>query len=179
MPRWNKPEDLPAILMHMTMAIFDKLGGTERKRFLGAYDISRHQLVSFGYLKKGSETGPITNVVLTSRGHTKNRPHRSEGAMKKKRFLKLYERYQAAIEAQENTKVGDVPQELPKKPKKTAGPAKKTSKKSARKPTRKLSPPVSPLKPKGRKAKVVKAKSPKLAKAHKPTSGAKRAKRSK
>lgn len=88
-----EPEQLPPLVTHMTMAIFWKLHGSERHKFLGAFEVARAQLVRWGYLTGGSFPGPVEGIKLTAKGRKKNRPHTSEGAVKTVVFAALYRRW--------------------------------------------------------------------------------------
>lgn len=162
MPRWNKPEDLPDLVKHMTLAIFNKIPGTEKKRFLVALEITRSQLVTFGHLKSGAERGPISDIVMTEKGRSYNRRHRAEGPKKGKEFVKLYNRYQKAVDAANTIDEEDVPKKPAKKQNRSAGakPAKKAAKKVTKRTTKRPTKAVT-KKPIARKAKIKKAKVPK------------------
>lgn len=88
-----EPEELPPLLTHMTMAIFWKLHGSERHKFLGAFEVARAQLVRWGYLTSASFPGPVERIKLTAKGRKKNRRHLSEGAVKVVVFGALYRRW--------------------------------------------------------------------------------------
>ena len=88
-----EPEQLPPLLTHMTMAIFWKLGGSERHKFLGAFEVARAQLTRWGYLTSASFPGPVDKIKLTAKGRKKNSAHMSEGAVKTVVFAALYRRW--------------------------------------------------------------------------------------
>ena len=89
---------LPALLRHMTMAIFENLSGSQRKRFLSAFEISRSRLTEWGYLTPPSKSGPLEGITLTSKGIKQNRKHLNEGRKKNMAFEQYYEAYRADIE---------------------------------------------------------------------------------
>lgn len=88
-----EPEELPPLVTHMTIAIFWKLHGSERHKFLGAFEVARAQLVRWGYLTSSSFPGPVEKIKLTAKGRKKDRPHKSEGAIKTVVFAALYRRW--------------------------------------------------------------------------------------
>lgn len=89
---------LPALLRHMTLAIFENLSGNERKKFLEAFGISRRRLVEWKYLTPPSKNGPLDRISLTSKGIKQNKKHQNEGVRKNLIFEKYYEKYRADIE---------------------------------------------------------------------------------
>jgi hypothetical protein len=96
-------ERLPALLRHMVIAIFAKLPGDQRKRFIGAMNIARARLVELRYLTPPSLDGPLERIQLTSAGSKKNLKHISEGRNKNNEFKKLYDKYRADLEVQKST----------------------------------------------------------------------------
>ena len=71
--------DVPALVKHTTMAIYEKIKGQpEKERAVSAWNIARARLVEYGYLTKGSESAKSTGVRLTSKGILRNRKHRLE-----------------------------------------------------------------------------------------------------
>jgi hypothetical protein len=93
---------LPALLKHMTLAIFKKKKGQEKQRFLEAFEIARHQLVQYGYLTAVSKSGPLKMIKLTGKGIKKSAEHDRESAAKERAFAQLYEQYRASLEVQES-----------------------------------------------------------------------------
>lgn len=63
------PQNIPAILKHMTVAIFKSsyVPGTGSVKFLNAFNVARANLSRYGYLS-GGEEGPISNIGLTGAG---------------------------------------------------------------------------------------------------------------
>ena len=92
-----KRNRVPNIVKHCTLAIYNgksKIdGGTKRERFISAWNIARARLVEYGFLAKGSESGPHGVIRLTSKGRQRNQEHKSEQGVgiKSKQFDKLFE----------------------------------------------------------------------------------------
>ena len=97
--------DVPVFVKHVALAIYkDGYGhGSVEDRFYQAFDAARWKGVEWGYLREGSQYGPPENIKLTARGRGKETYHRreSDGAIKNKQFIALYERIEAAVEEPE------------------------------------------------------------------------------
>lgn len=108
MPRseWN-PDNLPAILKCMTLAIFRKNTGRESKRFTDALAAARSTLVKIKFATPASKEGPLSEFRLTAAGMKKNRTHQSDRA-KHIQFNKLFDRYRAYIEMDELQDEGEL-----------------------------------------------------------------------
>lgn len=73
---------LPSLVKHMTVAIYRAKrvrGATWEERYYNSWVIARTRLVEYGYLKPGSESGPVTNVIATAKGAGKSRVHNNDG----------------------------------------------------------------------------------------------------
>jgi hypothetical protein len=92
------PDQLPRLLTHMVVAVFKKMRGGERAKFISAMKISRARLVELRYLTPPSLEGPLDRIHLTSAGSEKNRPHMTESRAKQVEFNKLYAKYRADLE---------------------------------------------------------------------------------
>jgi len=93
---------LPVMLRHMVVAVFAKLPGAERKRFIGAMNIARARLVELRYLTPPSLDGPLERIQLTSAGSKVNKKPRTSTRTKDMAFEKLYEKYRADLEVQKS-----------------------------------------------------------------------------
>ena len=87
---------VPILVKHMTVAIYKKGGidgSTKKDRFRSAWNIARARLTEYGFLAKGSEDGPASNIRLTGKGLQRESQHRNErgGAAKNTMFDLLYE----------------------------------------------------------------------------------------
>lgn len=72
---------VPLLVKHMTMAILKKggiEGGTQKERFISAWNIARFRLTQYGMLTSGSDKGPASNISLTGRGAKREVEHRRE-----------------------------------------------------------------------------------------------------
>lgn len=91
---------IPALVKHTVLAIY-KEGGLHypwRERFRRAMDIARSRLVEYGYLREGSQEGPVENIVLTAKGMRQDFQHRHEhdGHRKNRTFDRYYEHIEIA-----------------------------------------------------------------------------------
>ena len=94
---------LPELLRHMVVAVFAKLPGSSRKRFIGAMNIARARLVELHYLTPPSLDGPLERIQLTAPGSKMNMKHKKEGRSKNAAFQQLYDKYRADLEVQKST----------------------------------------------------------------------------
>lgn len=86
-------EGIPAVLRHVTLAVFKKLRGDDEHRFKEAFTIARAQLAKYGYLVPESETGSVEHIKLTAKGLKRDQKHLREGSkgrLKDLRFMELY-----------------------------------------------------------------------------------------
>lgn len=94
--------DYPYLVRHMALAIYENgYGqGSREMRFWHSLDTARWRLVEYGHLRKGSQYGPPSNIVLTASGKKLEVNHRREqgGANKNRKFKALYERIAPAAE---------------------------------------------------------------------------------
>jgi hypothetical protein len=84
--------DIPVLVKHVTVAVYNggRLRGRGKSRFEEAYMIARATLTKQGYLVKGSEEGPSSNIKLTAKGKMRNLMHRGEGASKNRFFDQMF-----------------------------------------------------------------------------------------
>lgn len=72
---------IPAILKHVTMAILRKKGSLGGSNFDRAFRIARSRLETYGYLRAGSATGPLSKIALAAgKAPAREAAHRREGA---------------------------------------------------------------------------------------------------
>lgn len=87
--------NVPFLVKHVALAIYesgDVHGSSPTQKITGAMDIARHRLVEYGFLRKGSETGPVDNIKLTVKGMRGEQRHKYHGPRaKNEKFDKLYE----------------------------------------------------------------------------------------
>jgi hypothetical protein len=86
---------VPDILKHMTLAIFNTRGvrGRGQKgKFSAAFEIARHRLVEYGYLRKGAEKDDAKEFPLTPEGMKREQVHRKEGRRKALQFDALFKK---------------------------------------------------------------------------------------
>lgn len=86
---------VPFIVKHCTVAIYKKggiEGGTDKEKFVSAWNIARARLTEYGYLAGGSDKGPESNIKLTGKGLKRESEHRREkgGAAKNALFDSMY-----------------------------------------------------------------------------------------
>jgi hypothetical protein len=87
---------IPAIVKHMTLAIFRK-GGSGPRAFETALKIAVSQLRDHGYLTNAAFK-PL-NIKLSGKGLARNRVHLREGARKTHQFNLLFQKYQIKLAA--------------------------------------------------------------------------------
>lgn len=87
------PQNIPAILKHMTVAIFrgSTVPGSGSVKFLNAFNVARANLSRYGYLS-GGEEGPVSSIGLTGAGKEKEvqKIAQPRGAEKRAFFDGLY-----------------------------------------------------------------------------------------
>jgi len=87
--------DIPILVRHVALAIYksgDVRGASTLEKAIGAFDIARHRLTEYGFLRKGSEKGKPSKIKMTVKGHKADAKHRSEvgSKTKTKEWDKLY-----------------------------------------------------------------------------------------
>lgn len=86
--------NVPFLVKHVALAIYesgDVHGSSPTQKITGAMDIARHRLVEYGFLRKGSETGPVEQIRLTTKGMQGEQKHRHHGPRSKNmKFDELY-----------------------------------------------------------------------------------------
>jgi hypothetical protein len=90
---------IPALLKHMTVAIFKKGGidgSTEKDQFISAWNIARFRLVQYGFLAEGSQEGEVSKMRLTGKGLKREAEHRRESDRGQKEVL--FDKMFAALE---------------------------------------------------------------------------------
>lgn len=85
-------ENIPVMLKRVTVAIMKK-----RHTFSEAFNIARASLTQQGYLKKGSEEGPVANIKMTMKGEKRNREHLRKGTREVMVFDKQFRRHAAKV----------------------------------------------------------------------------------
>jgi hypothetical protein len=91
----------------MTVAIFNKNSGSEKKRFLDALGAARSTLTKLRYATVQSKDGLLSQFRLTSKGLARDRLHRSEGRSKSALFDKLFKKYRSELEVEEIKETGE------------------------------------------------------------------------
>lgn len=89
---------IPILVKHVTLAIYREGGlhASWREKFRKSLDIARARLVEYGFLRNGSEEGPVENIVLTAKGLRQDHQHRREHDMARKN--RDFDRYYRHIE---------------------------------------------------------------------------------
>ena len=107
-------DGIPVLVKHVALAVYksgDVKGSNTLEKVLGAFDIARHRLTEYGFLKKGSEKGDPSKIKLTAKGHKAESKHRREvgGQVKTKEWDKLYSLIAEAEEEPEDdgSMIGD------------------------------------------------------------------------
>lgn len=90
------------MVRHCALAIYESGYGTGSKeqRFWHSLDVARWRLVEYGYLRKGSQYGPPSNITLTGHGKSRETWHMREtgGSRKNRKFKYLYALIETAVE---------------------------------------------------------------------------------
>lgn len=76
MPNWY---DIPALVRHSTLAIYNKSTGGGAEGFIKALRISRDTLAKQGYLYSAPGLAVLQDIQLTGKGWIRNRIHETEG----------------------------------------------------------------------------------------------------
>jgi hypothetical protein len=108
-------KSVPNLVKHCTIAIWRDGGisGGKQERFVSAWNIARSRLVEYGFLQKGSETGPAEKVKLTSKGSKRESFHSREPGGKTKSLLfdQMFRWIEVAEESKKEVGVESVPRE--------------------------------------------------------------------
>ena len=97
MPQWR---DIPALVRHSTIAIYNKSTGGGPDGFIKALRISRDTLAKAGYLYYGEGLAVLQDIQLTGKGWLKNKKHESEGRSgeaKDRQFAQLWKLIESKI----------------------------------------------------------------------------------
>jgi len=76
MPGWR---DIPALVRHSTMAIYEKSFSGDPDGFIRALRVSRDTLAKQGYVYHGAGLAVLQDIRLTVKGWLRNRKHIAEG----------------------------------------------------------------------------------------------------
>lgn len=91
------------MVRHCAIAIYASGygNGSKEQRFWHCLDVARWRLVEYGYLRKGSQYGPPSNIVLTADGKSRETWHMREqgGAAKNRQFKYLYGLIETEVES--------------------------------------------------------------------------------
>lgn len=93
---------VPLLVKHMTMAIFEKggiEGGTQKEKFISAWNIARARLTQYGMLAHGSDKGPASNISLTGKGTKREVVHQRETGRSNKE--QMFDRLFSVLEDKE------------------------------------------------------------------------------
>ena len=74
-----KWQDVPALVRHSTLAIYNKSTGGGAEGFIKALRISRDTLAKQGYVYHGKGLAVLEEIKLTGKGWLQNRKHMEEG----------------------------------------------------------------------------------------------------
>lgn len=74
-----KWQDIPALVRHSTVAIYNKSTGGGKDGFIKALRISRDTLAKAGYVYHGQKLAVLQEIKLTGKGWIRNRRHEAEG----------------------------------------------------------------------------------------------------
>lgn len=87
-------KDIPALVRHSTLAIYNKSTGGGPDGFIKALRISRDTLAKQGYVYHGQKKAVLQDIKLTGKGWLQNRKHEQEGRSghdKDRAFAQLWE----------------------------------------------------------------------------------------
>ena len=93
-------ESIPLLVRHCTVAVYKKLHGDKKSRFMEAFEIARAQLMKYGYLTHQSVYGSVEDIRLTPKGRRREQLHRREGSkgqLKNKLFAELFQASELAL----------------------------------------------------------------------------------
>jgi hypothetical protein len=85
--------EVPALVRHSTLAIYNKSTGGGADGFIKALRISRDTLAKHGYLYSGQGLAVLEGILLTSKGWIRNKKHEEEGRsgeQKDRQFASLW-----------------------------------------------------------------------------------------
>ena len=95
-------QDIPYLVRHCAIAIYESgyASGSKEQRFWWSLDVARWRLVEYGYLRKGSQYVPPSNIKMTAHGKSRETWHMREqgGAQKNRKFKYLYALIETAVE---------------------------------------------------------------------------------
>jgi len=107
---------VPFLVKHVAMAIYesgDVHGKSPTQKITGALDIARHRLVEYGFLRKGSETGPVEEIRLTVKGLKREQKHKYHGPKtKNQKFDRLFDLIADAHDSDEDESTDDDPRDV-------------------------------------------------------------------
>lgn len=89
--------EIPVLVKHVALAIFNKRGVKGPKAFEAAMEIALAHLKDSGYLS--AATLKPLNIRLTGKGQQRNRLHLRESRHKSLSFDRLFEQYQMKMAA--------------------------------------------------------------------------------
>jgi hypothetical protein len=92
--------DVPALVRHSTLAIYNKSTGGGADGFIKALRISRDTLAKQGYVYHGEAKAILQDIKLTSKGWIRNRQHEQEGRSgneKDRAFASLWKMIEARV----------------------------------------------------------------------------------
>lgn len=87
---------IPAIVKHMTVAIFKKLSGSEKKKFLEAIKIARASLLNNKLTQDRLSQG-FDALRLTAEGMKRNREHLTDNGQASRQFDYWLKRYGSSL----------------------------------------------------------------------------------
>lgn len=85
--------DIPPLVRHSTVAIYNKSTGGGPNGFIKALRIARDTLAKSGYVYHGAKLAVLQDIQLTGKGWLRNQKHASEGKsgeMKDLQFARLW-----------------------------------------------------------------------------------------
>lgn len=103
-------DQIPAIVKHMTLAIFRTKGGSGERVFEESLKIAISRLRDYGYLSNAS-LRPL-NIKLSGKGLARNRVHLREGSRKTQLFNQLFAKFDIKLAAGKPAR-GDETDKLP------------------------------------------------------------------
>lgn len=99
---------IPFLVKHVAIAIYesgDVHGSSPTQKITGAMDIARHRLVEYGFLRRGSEKGPVADIRLTPKGMQRELKHKYHGPRAKNlEFDRLFSLIEGAQEVEDAPK---------------------------------------------------------------------------
>jgi len=92
--------DVPALVRHSTLAIYNKSTGGGADGFIKALRISRDTLAKQGYVYHGEGLAVLQDIKLTGKGWLRNRQHEAEGRSgdaKDRQFAQLWKMIESKL----------------------------------------------------------------------------------